>query len=128
MPSTVSRHLPEYLSVQERYAIYRPVAEVTFAIGSEMVANIVRFCVDAGITNLLLDVIGLTGFPPPTLAERYYAIEQLATIAEGKVRIAEVDREEQLDPSETNVIIASNRGLQFNVFTDETEAIEWLLR
>lgn len=127
MPTRISQDQPEFLTIEENYACYRPVTEVTFAGGLSMVENAVRFCVENETRNLLLEVTGLTGFAPPTLAERYFGIEQLASIAAGKLKIAEVDREEQLDPSHANTLIAANRGLEFKVFTDESAAIEWLL-
>ena len=128
MPTDAPHSVPAFLVVEKDYAVFRPVATVTLQKGIKMVETVLEFCLEHEIRKLLLDVTGLSGFKPPTLAERYHGIDRWANIARGKLKIAEIDRPEQLDPTNTNVVIAQNRGLDLKVFTEEKEAVEWLLR
>lgn len=128
MPTDAPHSLPAFLVVEKDYAVYRPEAMVSFETALKMVETAMNYCVENDVKRLLLDATGLTGFKPPTLADRYHDIDRWANISRGKLRIAEIDRPEQLDPTGTNVVIAENRGLDLKVFTEEKEAVEWLLR
>lgn len=127
MPTDAPHSVPAFLVVEKDYAVYRPKAMVFFETALKMVETTLNYCVENDVKRLLLDATGLTGFKPPVLAERYHGIDRWANITRGKLKIAEIDRPEQLDPTNTNIVIAQNRGLDLKVFTEEKEAVEWLL-
>ena len=79
-----------------------------------------------GIKELLVNATGLTGFPPPTLGERYFIVENWARVARGAVRVAMVLRPEYIDPQKFGVTVALNRRFIADVFELEEPALAWL--
>ena len=119
--------LPEFFQLAEGYAIYRPVARVTFDQVIEMAVMAVKFCRDQGIRRVLLDSRQLTGFGPPTTIQRFLLGERMAAAAQSKVIGVVVARQEMIDPNRFGVTVARNRGWLNNVFSDEAEAVKWLM-
>lgn len=105
---------------------YRPVGSVTLKEAIDLVSAAIAFVREQGIDELLVNISALTGFAPPTLAERYFLIEEWAAASGGKVRLAMVARAELIDPDKIGVLAAINRGLVSNIFVTEDEALTWL--
>ena len=104
---------------------YRPVARVSFEQAIEMVAQAMRVASGLGLTDLLVNGTGLTGFEPPDVFARY----QLAikwTQSAANLRVAIVTRPENIDPQKIGMLMAENRGAIGDVFTTEVEALAWL--
>lgn len=112
--------------MQGSRACHRPAASVTLGEAVELIDRAIAFARDQGLDELLVDITGLTGFDPPTLAERYSLIQQWAETAAGRLRLAMVARPEMVDPQKFGVTVAANRGLVADVFTSEPEAEAWL--
>jgi hypothetical protein len=79
-----------------------------------------------GIKELLVNATGITGFPPPTLSERYFIVDNWARVVRGAVRVALVLRPEYIDPQKFGVTVALNRRLTADVFELEEPALAWL--
>ena len=105
---------------------YRPVGAVTFDQAVEMVARAMVNARNAGCMELLVNVCGLTGFPPPTIFARYGLAVRWAESAGSTLRVAMVAPAALIDPEKIGVLMAQNRGVTGDVFTSEVAAIAWL--
>ena len=74
-------------------------------------------------SNLLLDVTSLTGFKSPSLASRFYFMEEWARAARAFVRVAMVAPAAMIDPRKFGITVAANNNLTANVFTSNAEAL-----
>lgn len=83
----------------------------------------------AGRLAVLVDTRAVSG-REPTLAERY---DQGAGVADmqrhyiPRIRFAILGHEPMIHPERFGEIVATNRGAQARVFTDERSALDWLL-
>jgi len=84
------------------------------------------YCRDNKIRRLLVDITGMTGFPPPSTLQRFFFGSKWAETAGGKVALSVVAPAEMIDPEKIGVTVATNRGLQTDVFTAESDAVDWL--
>ena len=117
---------PEHLELTETYAYYQPVAEVSLEEAIELVDNAIRYCREHGIGGLMADVRGLTGFPSPSVTDRFWFASRWAETSNGKVVVAMVQRPEMTMPDKIGVTFAMNRGLLVDVFTEKEDASKWL--
>lgn len=117
---------PDKFEVIGTRGFYRPTAVVTFEQGVAMVADAMRRARAQGLADLLVNTQGLSGFSPPDTFERYSLAVQWAQSAGGALRVAIVTRPELIDPQKIGVLMAQNRGVNGDVFANETEAIAWL--
>jgi len=105
---------------------YRPIAQVTFEQGVALVAESIQVARDLGLSDLLVNTTGLTGFAPPSVFGRYAMATNWAQRAGAALRVALVARAELIDPQKIGVLILQNRGGTGDVFTSEADALEWL--
>lgn len=105
---------------------YRPQGKVTLVEAIELLSSAVAHARSLGLRELLLNGLALTGYQQPTILDRYQFISTLADIAAGAMRIAIVLPETALDPQRFGTLVATNRGLDSNVFTSEEDAVAWL--
>jgi hypothetical protein len=117
---------PEYFEQIGSRGFYRPVAIVTFEQAIDLVAQGMRHARERGLTDLLVNTHGLTGFPTPSTFARYSLAVKWAESAGGALRVALVTRAEIIDPQKIGVLMAQNRGVNGDVFTNETDALAWL--
>lgn len=117
---------PESFEQVGSRGFYRPVAIVTFEQAIDMVAQGMRHARERGLTDLLVNTHGLTGFPTPSTFARYSLAVKWAESAGGALRVALVTRAEIIDPQKIGVLMAQNRGVNGDVFTNETDALAWL--
>ena len=78
---------------------------------------------------VLIDGRNVTG-REPTLAERYEQAVHVADIQarqKPRIRLAILGHEPMIHPERFGEIVATHRGAQARVFTDETGALAWLL-
>jgi len=83
----------------------------------------------AGRDAVLVDMRGVTG-GPPTMSERYelaVAATDMQASRKPRIRMAVLGHEPMVHPERFGEIVATNRGGDGRVFTDETQALEWLL-
>jgi len=116
----------EYFSVIGDRAEFRPRGEVSLAQGTGLIKKAIARTRELGLRNLLVNATQLTGFASPSLASRFHFVHEWADAAKGAVRVACVSRPELIDPRKFGVLVASNIGLQGDVFLTEEEAIQWL--
>jgi hypothetical protein len=117
---------PESFEQLGTRGFYRPIAVVTFEQAVEMVAQAMRHARERGLSDLLVNTLGLTGFPAPSTFARYSLAVKWAESSGGALRVALVARAEIIDPQKIGVLMAQNRGVNGDVFTNETDALAWL--
>lgn len=118
---------PEFLQLLPDRAEYRPVAHVTLAESVAMVTRAIQFARAQKKSKMLVVTSGLTGFPSPTVSDRYFFSREWAAAAHGELRIAFVARPEMIDPQKFGITVAANSGLVADVFDSEPAALNWLL-
>ena len=90
----------------------------------KQVEQAVQACKDRNLTLLLLDYTPLTGIP--TTLDRYQISVHGADAARNLHKLAGYATPEQMG-EKFGALVARNRGLNVDVFTDRDEAIRWLL-
>lgn len=117
---------PEFFEQMGSRGFYRPIATVSFEQAIEMVAEAMRHAREQRLVDLLANTHGLTGFAQPSTFARYTLAVKWAEAAGGALRVALVTRAEIIDPQKIGVLMAQNRGVNGDVFTNETDALAWL--
>jgi len=117
-----SREFPDHLRVDGTGSFSQDAAlsvfERAFALAAE-----------GNFDALLIDVRNLSG-REPTLAERYelaVRVAELQATQTPRIRMAMLGHEPMIHPERFGEIVATNRGALTRVFTDERQALEWLL-
>jgi hypothetical protein len=118
---------PENLSLENNYAEFRLTGQFTLKKTVDLVDEAISYCKANDIGRLLVNLTQVTGFPSPTTTQRFHFATKWASAAAGRVTVAMVAPIELIDTEHIGVTIGMNRGLQSEVFTDETEALTWLL-
>jgi hypothetical protein len=118
---------PEKITMAEDCACYRPTGRVSLEEAIELVDRAVLFAQERRIPKLLINTTGLTGFPPPSLPQRYFSVRRFANSSQGVVQLALVVQAEMIDPEKFGVLVACNAGMNADVFGAEPEAMAWLL-
>jgi len=117
---------PEFFTLRDDYALYRPHGEFDLDQTVDLIDNAVLYCRQNKITGLLVDVTGVIGLPLPSLSDRFWLITKWAETAKEKVILCLIVSPEMIAPDKIGVTIAANRGLRSDVFTTETDAVTWL--
>ncbi len=117
---------PETLSFESDHAVFRLTGEYTFEKTVDLVDEAIAHCKKNEVPKLLVNLLGVTGFPSPTTVQRYLFATKWAATAVGHVTVAVVAPAELIDPDRIGVTISRNRGMEAQVFTDEAEGIAWL--
>jgi len=106
--------------------IYRPVGVVTFEQAVDLLVLAMQHARSLGLTELLVNAQGLSGFSSPGTFSRYSMAVRSAESGGGALRLAIVVEAGLIDPQKIGVVMAQNRGLDTDVFPSESEAIRWL--
>lgn len=114
------------LEKMDGFAAWRPVGNFNFPEAVQAVARTIAQARDEGIGKLLVVGTQVSGFDPPSIAERHQMVREWADVAEGRVIMAIVMHGEFIDPERFGVVAARNFGFSMNVFESESEAIAWL--
>ncbi len=120
-------HLNGDIEIQDGCAFYRPTGEVTLAKATQLCDQAIAFVLERRVPKLFINAKGLSGFPSPTLPERYFFARQWAATSQGKVQLSLVIHREMMDPEKFGVTVARNAGMNADVFSEEGEALDWLL-
>ena len=118
--------VPEAFEISGERGYFRPAAEVTLDQAVQMVGDAIVYARSRSLRELLVNIIGLTGFGPPTISQRYFIVEGWVAAARGQLRLAVACRPELIDPNKFGVTVAVNRGLDADVFSSESQAEAWL--
>ena len=92
----------------------------------ERVSAIISEVASAGVTRLLIDGTGISGFEPPSIAARHEMARAWAAAAQGRVRVAFVVQRHYIDEERFAVVAGRNFGLKSGAFDSVEEAREWL--
>ena len=106
--------------------IYRPVGVVTFEEAVDLLVLGMQHARSLGLTELLMNAHGLSGFSSPSTFGRYSMAVRGAESGGGVLRLAIVVHAGIIDPQKIGVVMAQNRGLDTDVFSNEPDAIKWL--
>lgn len=117
---------PEHFEILEKHAVFRPADYSSLQHVVEEVTSAIAHAREEKIRKLLVVLIGPSGFPSPTVVERYYLVRKWAETARGHVHVAVVVKPRFIDPDGFSVTVATNNGFSGNVFSSEQEALDWL--
>lgn len=117
---------PAHVTRSTGFAIYRPRGPATAAEAIAALFPVLTWCRAEGIPKLLADARAIEAMTVPTTAERFHLGEESARAAAGEVQVSFVVPERLIDPQRFGMMVAQNRGLRVNVFTDEVAALDWL--
>ena len=117
---------PANFEVVGKRAFHRPVGKVSFEQAVELVAAAIRYARSQDCQSILVNTCGLTGIPPPTIFARHTLAVKWAESAGARLHVAIVARPELIDPEKIGVLMAQNRGVSGDVFTNEVAALTWL--
>lgn len=92
----------------------------------EVVAQGMLYARSIGLTELVVNTNGLTGYPRPSTFGRYALAVRWAECGAGVLRLAVVTNAERIDHQKIGVIMGRNRGLDLDAFTSEEDAVSWL--
>jgi hypothetical protein len=105
---------------------YRPTGAVTFESAVDLVAEAMRLARSLGLSDLLVNTTGFTGFQPPSIFARHALAVRWAESGGPNLIVAMVARPELIDPEKIGVLMAQNRGASGDVFATEAAALAWL--
>jgi hypothetical protein len=123
----MAANTPPNFVLLEDYAKFSPELGSDFYQAVACVTKAITFATQQQVKRLLVNTTQLTGFPPPSVTQRFVMAEQWAKASQG-LRLAVVARAELIDPEYFGVTVARNRGLLNHVFTTEAEALDWLFQ
>jgi len=118
---------PEHFDLREGYGCYRLSGHGTLDEAAAKVIEAIIFAREQDLRKLLVDTTGWTGHASPGTFERFRVASAFTSAARSGVKVAMVVRPEMMDPEKFEVVVATNRGLNGNVFDSEQEALDWLL-
>lgn len=121
-------NIVDRLEVRDGIASYRPQGRSTLTAAVDLIAIAIGHCRDRGIGKLLVNATGLSGIAVPSLVDRFLAVEEWASAADGVVIVALVAHAEHIEPNRFGVKVAAHFGLICDVYTSEDEALAWLVQ
>ena len=114
--------------IVDDHAEYRPTGELALDQATQLITSGIACAFERQIKKLMVVTLGLAGFQPPNVFQRYYFIHEWAKVSGGSVRVAIVAHREMIDPKKFGVLVAANIGFVCDVFTSEEDALAWLRR
>jgi hypothetical protein len=117
----------EQLSVADGVCTFRPLGQASLVESVDMITGVIARCRAQSITKLLVDLRELAGYPVPSLADRFWMVQDWAHAAQGAVIVALVALPQYIDPNKFGVKAAADAGLKGDVFTSVADATAWLV-
>jgi len=108
------------------HAEYRPTGELTLDRAIQLITSGIAFARERQVKKLMVVTLGLAGFQPPSVIERYEFVHEWAKASGYSIRVAIVAHPEMIDPQKFGVTVALNVGFASDVFASEVEALVWL--
>ena len=121
-------NLTEHIEIMRDCVFFRPVGKVSLLEAARLVTEAIKFARDRQLPKLLVNTTELTGFPSPTLPERYLMTREWAAAAHDCIRVVLVVPLKMIDPDKFGITVARNAGMDVEVFATESEALTWLAR
>jgi hypothetical protein len=116
----------DQMTIADGVCTFRPLGKASLIETVDMITSVIARCRARNITKLLVDVTELFGYPVPSLADRFWMVQDWAEAAQGKLVIAVVALPEYIDPNKFGVQAAADAGLKGDVFTSVADAQAWL--
>jgi hypothetical protein len=116
----------EDTTVADGICLYRPKGRASLVEAVAMVAHAIARCRARNIRKMLIDVTELTGYPIPTIDDRFWMAQDWAQAAQGELIVAVVALQEYIHPAKFGVKAAADAGLKCDVFTMVEDAQGWL--
>ena len=108
------------------HAEYRPTGELSLAQAARLITSGIKFAREHQVKKFMVVTLGIAGFQPPNVIQRYYFIHDWAKASAHSVQVAVVAHPHMIDPQKFGVTVALNIGFTSDVFTSEAEALTWL--
>lgn len=109
------------------YSRYQLLGHGSLTEAASKVIEVIAFSRRHGVRNLLIDATKWTGHASPSTVERFTWASAFTKVAGEGLKLALVVRPELMDPDKFEVTVATNRGLNGNVFDSEKDAVAWLV-
>jgi hypothetical protein len=116
----------EHLAVIEGVCQFRPRGECSLVEAVDLINHAIAYCRDQRVAKLLVNGTGLVGLSVPSLVDRFLMVEEWAQKAKSMVVVVLVIQAEYIHPQKFGVKVAADFGLVADVYTSETDALEWL--
>jgi hypothetical protein len=126
-PGHESMQTPENFEVRDGYSYYQLLGHGSLTEAASKVIEGIAFSRKQGVRNLLIDTTKWTGHASPSTLERFSWASAFSKVAGEWLKLALVVRPELMDPDKFEVTVATNRGMNGNVFDSEKDALDWLL-
>ena len=117
---------PVHFEIVDNRAYFRPTGILSLDGAVALVDEAIACSRSKRVRQLLTNLLGVDGFPIPTIVERYLFIENWASLAGGALQLAMVVAAKHIDRNKFGVVVAANRGLLSDVFAAEADAVAWL--
>jgi hypothetical protein len=92
-----------------------------------LISEMARLCASHRVRRLFVDARGVRPLPVLTVADRYQVGVTFAKHFAPAVRVVLLTLPELIDPRKFGVMVARNRGLTTEIFSDRDRAVGWLL-
>ncbi len=116
---------PIAFEVMDGRGFYRLSGVVSAGQAADTIAAALYSARSDGLTGVIVNITGLTGFEVPGPAFRRWAVRRWAVAAKG-VRVAVVARAEHICPEKTGLLVAAEEGMRAHIRESEAEAVAWL--
>ena len=116
----------DHFSHADGLATFRPVGEHTLVSFVDAVNDAIAQCRELRICRLLVVMHEVTGVSPPTLVDRFLAVEEWAYAAKGQVVVGLAVSAANIHPQRFGVKVAASFGLAADIFETEAETLDWL--
>jgi hypothetical protein len=118
---------PKYFHSCAGYGLYAPSGVVSLDEAVKLVNTALVYARQQQIGRLLVDLTDLSGFPSPSVADRYWIVREWAGLATTRISMAIVLQPEMIDPERFGVKVAVNLGVRADAFISRSKALTWLL-
>lgn len=116
----------EYFSHADGLASFRPLGKHSLVSIVEAVNHAIAECRELRVCRLLVVTHKVTGVSPPTMIDRFLAVEDWALAAKGEVVVGLAMTAKNISPQKFGVKVATSFGLTLDAFGTEAEALDWL--
>jgi hypothetical protein len=114
-------------TVMENYSAYTPRGEHTVSEATDRICAAILHSRQNAIARLCVDIRNMVNLPIPTLTERFQIGTRFAAAAGNAVRMVMICDPMYIDRDYFGILVAQNRGMEVNVFTNNEDAVLWLL-
>jgi len=118
--------IQEFVETRDGICRFRPCGKSSLVEVVDLINCEIAYCRNRTITKLLVNITALVGVSVPALVDRFLMMEEWAQEAKGMVIVAMVVQSDYVHPRKFGVKVAEDFGLTGDVFTSETDALEWL--